>query len=249
MTGIPALLGALGLVALVFGFLNLIVGLFGAGIDPFWVGGNLAVGALLLRGGGRAERRVAARAARLGRGAARRPLSARARSSRRSLPIAILWLLGFLATRYPVRFDWSEQKVHSLSDQTTKLLAGLDSRRAGARALSRSRGPAGARDPRPLRLREPALQGRVRGSERAAGPAREVRDHRGAARARARARGDRRGIDAAHGRERGEPHQRDREADAHRRRRPSTSSRVTTSARRRARRGRARRASRARPRR
>ena len=25
-----------------------------------------------------------------------------------------------------MRFDWSEQKVHSLSDQTTKLLAGLD---------------------------------------------------------------------------------------------------------------------------
>jgi len=125
MSGIPALLGALGLVALVFGFLNLIVGLVGAGIDPFWVIGNLAVGALLLVVAG--AQSVESLRERLASGGARR--AGRFGSSAilsTVFAIGILWLLGFLATRYPVRFDWSEQKVHSLSDQTTKLLAGLD---------------------------------------------------------------------------------------------------------------------------
>jgi len=126
MTGTPALLGALGLVALVFGFLNLFVGLFGAGIDPFWVGGNFAVGALLLVVAG--VQSVESLRERLASGGARR--AGRYGSSAilsTVFAIAIVWLLGFLATRYPVRFDWSEQKVHSLSDQTTKVLAGLGS--------------------------------------------------------------------------------------------------------------------------
>jgi ABC-type uncharacterized transport system involved in gliding motility auxiliary subunit len=125
MSGIPALLGALGLVALVFGFLNLIVGAVGAGIDPFWVGGNLAIGALLLVAAG--AQSVESLRERLASGGARRAGRFGSSAVLSTLfAIAILWLLGFLATRYPVRFDWSEQKVHSLSDQTTKLLAGLD---------------------------------------------------------------------------------------------------------------------------
>jgi ABC-type uncharacterized transport system involved in gliding motility auxiliary subunit len=125
MTGTPALLGALGLVALVFGFLNLIVGLFGAGIDPFWVGGNFAAGLLLLAVAalrsieGIRERLASGEARRAGRYGTSALLST-------VLAIVILWLVGFLATRYPVRFDWSEQKVHSLSDQTRKVLAGLE---------------------------------------------------------------------------------------------------------------------------
>ena len=125
MTGIPALLGALGLVALVFGFLNLIVGVVGAGIDPFWVGGNLVLGVLLLVVAG--MRSIESLRERLGSGEARR--AGRFGTSAilsTVFAIAILWLLGYLATRYPVRFDWSEQKVHSLSDQTSKVLAGLD---------------------------------------------------------------------------------------------------------------------------
>jgi ABC-type uncharacterized transport system involved in gliding motility auxiliary subunit len=101
------------------------VGVVGAGIDPFWVGGNLAVGALLLVAAG--AQSVESLRERLASGGARR--AGRYGSSAvlsTIFAIAILWLLGFLATRYPVRFDWSEQKVHSLSDQTTKLLAGLD---------------------------------------------------------------------------------------------------------------------------
>jgi ABC-type uncharacterized transport system involved in gliding motility auxiliary subunit len=125
MSGTPALLGALGLVALVFGFLNLLVGAFGAGIDPFWVGGNLVVGVLLLAVAG--VRSIESLRERLASGGARR--AGRFGSSAilsTIFAIAILWLLGFLATRYPLRFDWSEQQVHSLSSQTTQLLAGLD---------------------------------------------------------------------------------------------------------------------------
>jgi ABC-type uncharacterized transport system involved in gliding motility auxiliary subunit len=40
--------------------------------------------------------------------------------------IAILGLLGFLSTRYSVRFDWTEQRVHTLAPQTLELLEGLD---------------------------------------------------------------------------------------------------------------------------
>ena len=39
----------------------------------------------------------------------------------------ILGFLGFLSTRTHWRFDWSEAGVHSLSDQSQKVLAGLDS--------------------------------------------------------------------------------------------------------------------------
>src|SRR5512139_972544 len=101
MSGTPALLGALGLVALVFGFLNLIVGAFGAGIDPLWVGGNLAVGALLLAVAG--VRSIESLRERLASGATRR--AGRYGSSAilaTVFAVAILWLLGFLATRYPL---------------------------------------------------------------------------------------------------------------------------------------------------
>jgi ABC-type uncharacterized transport system involved in gliding motility auxiliary subunit len=124
MSGTAALLGALGLVALVFGFLNLIVGAFGIGSDPLWVGGNLAVGALLLIVAG--VRSIESLRERLASGGAKRAGRYGSSAILSTLfAIAILGLLGFLATRYPVKFDWSEQKVHSLSDQTTKLLAGL----------------------------------------------------------------------------------------------------------------------------
>ncbi len=42
------------------------------------------------------------------------------------LAIAILGMGGFLANRYSTRFDWSEQQVHSLADQTQKVLSGLE---------------------------------------------------------------------------------------------------------------------------
>ena len=42
------------------------------------------------------------------------------------LAIAIVCMGGFMANRYPKRFDWSEQQVHSLTDQTQKVLAALE---------------------------------------------------------------------------------------------------------------------------
>jgi ABC-type uncharacterized transport system involved in gliding motility auxiliary subunit len=42
------------------------------------------------------------------------------------LGVAILGMLAFLSTRYGERFDWSEQKVNTLSEQTLSLLAELD---------------------------------------------------------------------------------------------------------------------------
>jgi ABC-type uncharacterized transport system involved in gliding motility auxiliary subunit len=41
------------------------------------------------------------------------------------LGIAILGLLAFLSTRYSQRFDWSEQRVNTLTSQSLKLLEGL----------------------------------------------------------------------------------------------------------------------------
>jgi ABC-type uncharacterized transport system involved in gliding motility auxiliary subunit len=125
MSGLSSLLGALGLVAIVFGLLNLLVGAVQGVIDPFWVGGNLVAGVLLLLVAG--VRSMETLRERLSSGEARR--AGRFGSSAilsTVFAIAILWLLGFLATRYPVRFDWTEQKVHSLSDQTSKVLAGLN---------------------------------------------------------------------------------------------------------------------------
>jgi ABC-type uncharacterized transport system involved in gliding motility auxiliary subunit len=42
------------------------------------------------------------------------------------LGIAILGMIGFLGARHHRRFDWSEQQIHSLSDQSRKVLAGLE---------------------------------------------------------------------------------------------------------------------------
>ena len=48
-------------------------------------------------------------------------------------------MLGFLSTRYHHRFDWSEQKVHTLSDQSRKVLEGLEQDVAGHGARERGR--------------------------------------------------------------------------------------------------------------
>jgi ABC-type uncharacterized transport system involved in gliding motility auxiliary subunit len=87
--------------------------------------GNLVTGVLLLVVAG--VRSIESLRERLGSGEARRAGKFGSSAVLSTVfAIAILWLLGFLATRYPVRFDWTEQKVHSLSDQTAKVLAGLD---------------------------------------------------------------------------------------------------------------------------
>jgi ABC-type uncharacterized transport system involved in gliding motility auxiliary subunit len=122
---LPALLGALGLVGIVFGLLNYLLALFGAGLDVVWIGGNLVTGLALL---GTAvalnleslrERLSSGEAKRAGKYGTSAVLSA-------LLGLALIGMGAFLANRYSVRFDWSEDQVHSLSDQTRKVLAGLD---------------------------------------------------------------------------------------------------------------------------
>jgi ABC-type uncharacterized transport system involved in gliding motility auxiliary subunit len=119
-----SLLGPLGLVAIGFGLISIFLMLFGAPTDPYWIWGNLVIGFILLS--------IALVASldswreRLRTGEARRASRyGTAAVASTVLGIAILGLLGFLASRHSVRFDWSEGGVHSLSDQTRKVLEGL----------------------------------------------------------------------------------------------------------------------------
>ena len=120
-----SLLAALGLVGIVFGLLHFLLGLFGAGFDPVWVGANLLGGVVLLVSAALVnldalrERMSSGEARRAGRYGTSALLST-------ALLLVIFGLAAFLSTRYHRRFDWSEAGVHSLSDQTKKLLAGLD---------------------------------------------------------------------------------------------------------------------------
>jgi len=126
MTGLPSLLAALGLVALLFALVSFLMALIGLSPEPSWILANLAVGIVLLGTAAamnfdglreRMQSGEAKRASRYGSTAIFATL----------LSVGILGMLGFLAERYHVRWDWSEQKVHSLSDQTLKVLDGLES--------------------------------------------------------------------------------------------------------------------------
>jgi len=124
MTGIAALLGGLGLVFFGFGLIQFVIWIFQPFTNPLWLWLHLGVGAVLL---------VAATATSLD------SLRARMRSGegrrvgrfgtsallQAALSVAILCGLAFLAERYSKRFDWTEQSVHTLSDQTQKVLDGL----------------------------------------------------------------------------------------------------------------------------
>lgn len=120
-----SLLGPLGAVALVFGLLSIFLWLAGAPTDFAWIWGNLLVGVVLLAvalaaGLDSLRERLrsgeARRASRYGTAAVFSTL----------LGIAILGMLGFLAARNPIRFDWSEAGIHSLSEQTRNVLGGLE---------------------------------------------------------------------------------------------------------------------------
>jgi ABC-type uncharacterized transport system involved in gliding motility auxiliary subunit len=126
--GQATLLAALGLVGIVFALLSLLVVLLsGTGFhsDIGWIFGNLGIGVLLLVAA--AVVNFDALRARMASGEARR--AGRYGSSAIAttlLGIAILGMIGFLGARHHRRFDWSEQNIHSLSDQSRKVLAGLE---------------------------------------------------------------------------------------------------------------------------
>jgi ABC-type uncharacterized transport system involved in gliding motility auxiliary subunit len=128
MTGLPALLLGLGIVGLLFGLLSFLIVLFsGAGLesDLVWIGTNLGLGlvllisALALNWSTLRERMSSGEARRAGKYGGSAILGT-------LVAIAILGMLGFLGTRYHKRFDWTESGVHTLSDQSQKVLANLD---------------------------------------------------------------------------------------------------------------------------
>lgn len=120
-----SLFGALGLVFFAFGLLSVMLLLAGAPPDLWWIGANLLIGLALMIGAGITnfeslrERMRSGEGRRIGKYGS----SALAQAL---IVLAIVGALGFLANRYHEKFDASEAKVHSISDQTQKLLAGLE---------------------------------------------------------------------------------------------------------------------------
>jgi ABC-type uncharacterized transport system involved in gliding motility auxiliary subunit len=125
MTGIPALLGALGLVFFVFGLLSVFLFVLGLLSNLAWMFGNFAISLVLLGIAG--VRSLETLRERLSSGEGRR--IGRYGTSAILQTVVLLFIVGglaFLANRYDKRFDVSEAGVHSLSDQTTKVLEGLE---------------------------------------------------------------------------------------------------------------------------
>ncbi|MBW2398809.1 MAG: GldG family protein [Deltaproteobacteria bacterium] len=125
MTGLPSLLGALGLVALLFALLSFLFALLRIPTELGWILANLGAGIVLL--GSAAAMNVDGLRERIHSGEAKRASKYGSTAIFGTLlSIGILGMLGFLAERHHVRWDWSEQKVHSLSDQSEKVLRGLE---------------------------------------------------------------------------------------------------------------------------
>ena len=175
MTGWPSLCGALGLVFVGFGLLSVLLFVAGAPTDLAWIWANFVIGVLLLGGAittnfdSLRERMRSGEGRRIGKyGLERGRADADpARDPRRAR------VSCRTATRQ--RWDASEAGVHSISDQTTKVLEGLDQDveivafypkldQANARASCSIATPTSSA----------AREGRVRRPERAAGPGREA---------------------------------------------------------------------------
>jgi ABC-type uncharacterized transport system involved in gliding motility auxiliary subunit len=129
MRGRASLIGWLGGVAILFGLLSLLLQLFSGTpmllSDLWWIGGNFAVGAVLLAVAlfssldALRERMRSEEARRAGKYGTSALLAT-------GLGIVLLAMLAFLSTRYHARWDWTEAAAHSLSSQTLKLLEGLE---------------------------------------------------------------------------------------------------------------------------
>ena len=122
--GLSSLLGALGSVSILFALASFFMALSRV-IPLTWSIVHGVVGLVLL--GAAAVINLDALRERMHSGEARRASKYGSSAVLSTiLAVAILGMGGYLATRYPKRFDWSEAQVHSLSDQTQKVLAGLD---------------------------------------------------------------------------------------------------------------------------
>jgi ABC-type uncharacterized transport system involved in gliding motility auxiliary subunit len=119
------LLGAIGGVAFGFGLLSLLLAVFQPLMPVVLVWGNLAVGALLLVAGGTLGFDSLSDRLRSGTGRRAGVHGANAIVGT-MLGLALLGLLAFLSTRYSQRFDWTEQRVNTLSDQSLGVLQELE---------------------------------------------------------------------------------------------------------------------------
>lgn len=125
MTGVPALLGGLGLVFFVFGLLSVFLLLAGAPTDLVWITANLVIGVVLMVAA--AVTNLDAIRERLSSGEGRR--IGRYGTSAVLQTLVLLFIVGalaFFANRYHKRWDVSEAGVHSLSQQTLQVLEGLE---------------------------------------------------------------------------------------------------------------------------
>jgi ABC-type uncharacterized transport system involved in gliding motility auxiliary subunit len=126
MKALSGLLGALGFVAFGFGLLSALLALFNPVANFTLVFVNLVIGVVLLvlagvTGFDSLRERMASGE---GRRAGRYGSSALANTA---LGLAILAMIAFMSVRYSTRFDWTEQQVHTLTDQTLEVLSQLDS--------------------------------------------------------------------------------------------------------------------------
>ena len=160
MTGVAALLAGLGLVALGFGILTALLAILQPFSDPIWIVGNLVAGVLLLAAAvfmsldTLRERVRSGATRRAGRHGSSAILGA-------VFGIAILGFLAVLAAKNPHRIDVSQSKVHTLSQQTKALIAGLESDVQITAFFSASEAP-------PVRdlLERYAYEGRASGRDR-----------------------------------------------------------------------------------
>jgi ABC-type uncharacterized transport system involved in gliding motility auxiliary subunit len=130
MARYASLLGGLGAVAVLFALVSFVIQLAsGGGLllqrDLAFSVANLVVGlALLAVALGSNLERIRER---LRSGEARRASTYGTSAVLGTvLGLALLVLLAFLSTRYTQRWDWTEAKTHSLTDQTQKVLLGLE---------------------------------------------------------------------------------------------------------------------------
>jgi len=125
MVGIAALLGGLGAVTIGFGLLLAVMALVQPFMDPYWIIGNLAVGAILLAAAvfmsfdSLLERMRSGEGRRAGKYGSSAILSL-------LLGLAILGFMAVLSVNHSRRFDVSESGVHTLSQQTVDLLESLE---------------------------------------------------------------------------------------------------------------------------
>ena len=124
MKGWSALYGALGAVFIVFGILSVLLLVAGAPTELGWIIANFAIGFLLLIGAIFTSVDTIGERLRSGEGRRIGKYGSSA-IAQAAILIAIVFGLAFLSNRYHHRWDVSEGKVHSISDQTQKLLAGL----------------------------------------------------------------------------------------------------------------------------